>query len=163
MRSHLTSQPFSEHLRQADLSMLALSVGTARVVTARVLVVLSGSFTSQIETGPTLTWFSDSRGIHSPQCWEPDFYIKYITTAGTGDGTRADGVTGGCGNHYTTRTSLIYRQYMAVERLRLGAGLFRSPCGYFAWYYAVYAVCPFCLSIYARESKKSHREIEKAF
>ena len=32
-----------------DLSMLAL-----REVTARVLVVLSGSFTSQIETGPTL-------------------------------------------------------------------------------------------------------------
>ena len=44
MRSHLTSQPFSEYLRQADLSMLAL-----RMVTARVLVVLSGSFTSQIE------------------------------------------------------------------------------------------------------------------
>ena len=54
MRSHLTSQPFSEHLLQlqADLSMLAL-----RMVTARVLVVLrlSGSFTSQIEIGPTLT------------------------------------------------------------------------------------------------------------
>ena len=51
------------------------------MVTARVLVVLNGSFTSQIETGPTLTWFSDSRGIHRPQCWKPDFYI---TTAGTG-------------------------------------------------------------------------------
>ena len=50
MRSHLTSQPFSEHFPEADLSMLAL-----RVVTARVLVVLSGSFMSQIETGPTLT------------------------------------------------------------------------------------------------------------
>ena len=42
LRSHLTSQPFSEHL--ADLSMLAL-----RMVTARALVVLSGSFTSQVE------------------------------------------------------------------------------------------------------------------
>ena len=45
MRSHLTSQPFSEHLRQADLSMLALRMVTARVL---LLVVLSGSFTSQI-------------------------------------------------------------------------------------------------------------------
>ena len=46
MRSHRTSQPFSEHLRQADLSMLAL-----RVVTTQVLVILSGSFMSQTETG----------------------------------------------------------------------------------------------------------------
>ena len=44
----------SEHIRQCDLSMLALTV-------------ISGSFTSQFETGPTLT-FSDSRGTHSPQC-----------------------------------------------------------------------------------------------
>jgi len=42
MKYHGTSQPFSEHLRQADLSMLAL-----RVVTAR-LVILSGSLTSEI-------------------------------------------------------------------------------------------------------------------
>ena len=46
MRSHLTSQPFSEHLRQADLSMAMLAL---RMVTARVLVVLSVLFTSQIE------------------------------------------------------------------------------------------------------------------
>ena len=46
MRSHWTSQSFSDHLHQANLSMLAL-----RVVTARVLVVLSGSFTSQTEMG----------------------------------------------------------------------------------------------------------------
>ena len=49
MRSHLTSQSFSEHLHQADLSMLAL-----RVVTARVIVILSDSFTFQIQTGPAL-------------------------------------------------------------------------------------------------------------
>jgi len=49
--SQLTSQSFSEHLCQADLSMLAL-----RVVTVTVLVVLcGGSFTSGIETGHTLT------------------------------------------------------------------------------------------------------------
>ena len=77
-----------------------------RMVTARVLDSLSSSVVllrpkmSQIETGLTLTWFSDSRGIHSLQCWEPDFYI---TTAGTGERTRATGVAGGCGNHYTTR------------------------------------------------------------
>ena len=41
---------FTERLRQADLSMLA-----SRVVTARVLVVLRGSFAPQIETGSTLT------------------------------------------------------------------------------------------------------------
>ena len=40
----------SEHLHQADLSMQAL-----RVDTVRVLVVLSGSFVSQIKTQPTLT------------------------------------------------------------------------------------------------------------
>ena len=39
-RPHSTSHPFSEHYRQADLYMLAL-----RVVTARVHVVLNGSFT----------------------------------------------------------------------------------------------------------------------
>ena len=57
---------------------LRLTQESLRMVTARVLAVLSGSFTSQIETGPILTWFSDSR---CSQCWEPDFYI---TTAGTG-------------------------------------------------------------------------------
>jgi len=34
---------------------LGLTQESLRMVTARVLVVLSGSFTSQIETGPTLT------------------------------------------------------------------------------------------------------------
>ena len=38
--------------------MLALSL---RVVTAPVLVVLSGSSTYQIEMGQTLMWLSDSR------------------------------------------------------------------------------------------------------
>ena len=79
---------------------LELTQESLRMVTARVLDVLNGSFTSQIETGPTLAWFSDSRGIHSPQCWEPDCYI---TTAGTGDRTRAAGTAGGWGNHHTTR------------------------------------------------------------
>ena len=37
------------------------------VVTARVLVVLSGSFAPQTETGPTLTCFPDLRVINSPQ------------------------------------------------------------------------------------------------
>ena len=43
-RFHSTSQPFSEHYRQADFNMLVL-----RVVTARVHVVLSRSFTSLIK------------------------------------------------------------------------------------------------------------------
>ena len=47
MMSHSSSQSVLEHLRQADLSVLAL-----RVVTARLLVVLGGSFISQIETAP---------------------------------------------------------------------------------------------------------------
>ena len=34
---------------------LGLTQESLRMVTARVLVVLSGSFTSQIETGPTIT------------------------------------------------------------------------------------------------------------
>ena len=79
MTSHWTSQSFSEHLCQADLSRLA-----PRVVTARVLVILSGSFTSQIEMGLTLTWFSNSWGINSPQCWQPDFNTQYATPAMTG-------------------------------------------------------------------------------
>ena len=43
--SYIISQSFEEHLRQADLymAMLALSL---RVASARVLVILSGSFTS---------------------------------------------------------------------------------------------------------------------
>ena len=43
--------------------------------------VLSGSITSQVETGPTLTWFSYSQGIHNPQCWEPCLNIKYTMHA----------------------------------------------------------------------------------
>ena len=34
----------------------------------QVRVVLIGSFTSQIEKGPTLTCFSDPQGIYSPYC-----------------------------------------------------------------------------------------------
>ena len=45
MMSHSPKQPVSELYRQADLSMLAL-----RVDTARELVVLSGSFTSQTQS-----------------------------------------------------------------------------------------------------------------
>ena len=49
MRSHSTSQHISEHYRHANRSMLALSV-----VTAKVLIVISGSFMSKTKTGPTL-------------------------------------------------------------------------------------------------------------
>jgi len=45
-----------------------------RVFIAKVLGVLNGSITSQIETGPTLT------NIHCPQCWEPGFITKYPDT-----------------------------------------------------------------------------------
>ena len=55
----------------------------------KVIVILCGSFTSQIGTGQILMWFSDSRGIYSPQCWEPGFNTKYTTTAVTGYWTRA--------------------------------------------------------------------------
>ena len=43
MKSHSSSQSFSEPLHQVDLSMLAL-----RVVTARVLVVLKQMFAIEI-------------------------------------------------------------------------------------------------------------------
>ena len=79
-----------------DLSMLALME-----VTARVLVVLSGSFTSQIETGPTLMWFSNSRGVHSPQCWRPGFNTEYTMPAVTRYLTQPTAMPGGCANHYT--------------------------------------------------------------
>ena len=75
------------------------------VVTARVLVVLSSSFTSQIETGPTLTWFSNSLGIHSPQCWEAGFNTKYTMPAITGYRTRAADMSHICANHYTIQAS----------------------------------------------------------
>jgi len=45
-----------------------------RVVTARtgmLLVILSGSFTSPSETGPTLT---------VPKCWKPGFNTKYCAS-----------------------------------------------------------------------------------
>ena len=61
MRSYWNSQSFSEHVHLADLSMLAL-----RVVAARVLVILHGSLTSQIEIGPTLMWFRFTRNTQSP-------------------------------------------------------------------------------------------------
>ena len=52
---YLIDQPFSEHFRQDDHSMLA-----PRVVTVRVLVVLSGSYRSQSETGKALNVIADS-------------------------------------------------------------------------------------------------------
>ena len=84
------------YLCQPDLSMLAL-----RVVTPRVFVILSGSFRSRIETVPTLMGFSDSWGIHSPQCWGPGFNTKYIMHAVTWYWIRAANMPGGCANHYT--------------------------------------------------------------
>ena len=45
----------SSQVINSKQSNLWLTQETLRMVTARVLVVLSGSFTSQIETGPTLT------------------------------------------------------------------------------------------------------------
>ena len=86
MTSHWTSKSFSEYLRQADLSMLAL-----RVVAARVFVILTGSFMSQTETGPTLTWFWIRKGYTVPICLEP-----------------SAGVTDGCAKHCTSRTSDDY-------------------------------------------------------
>ena len=63
-----SSQVFSEHLHQADLSMLAL-----REVADRVLVILSGSFTSQIEMGRTLMDHSpsDASYILTPNIMPP--------------------------------------------------------------------------------------------
>ena len=45
----------SSQVINSKQSNLGLTQESLRMVTARVLVVLSGSFTSQIETGPTLT------------------------------------------------------------------------------------------------------------
>ena len=66
-----SSQVFSEHLNHADLSMLAL-----REVADRVLVVLNGSFTSDIEMGPTLMDHSPSVARHC----ELHFNTKYHAT-----------------------------------------------------------------------------------
>jgi len=58
---HSTSQPFSEYYRQADLSMLAL-----KMVTARVLVDISGSFRFQIMMGLTLMLSPGEKGYTVP-------------------------------------------------------------------------------------------------
>jgi len=61
MRYNWTSQSLSEHLRQADLSILAL-----RVVTAMGACVLSGSLASHIERGLDISVTFESQGIRSP-------------------------------------------------------------------------------------------------
>ena len=94
MRSHSTTRSFSEHLRQADVSMLAL-----RVVTARVLVVLSGSFMSQTETGPTLTR-SPSPGGHAVLLGAS--FANKIYHACSVRILNSDRMPGGFANHYTT-------------------------------------------------------------
>ena len=66
MTSHSTSRFNS--ISKTDHPMLA-----PRVVTAKVFVILSGSFTSQ----PDISTISDSRGIHSPCCLEPGCVIIY--------------------------------------------------------------------------------------
>jgi len=70
---HSTIQPLSKVYRRTDVSMLAL-----RVVTARVLVVLGGSFMPQIETGPTLTRSPNHREytVYSA-CWKARVYTKH--------------------------------------------------------------------------------------
>ena len=49
----------------------------------------------QIEMGQTLTWLFDSRGIHSPLCWEPGFNTNYT-------------MPGRYATHYTIYTSLNF-------------------------------------------------------
>ena len=61
MRYNSPRQPFSEHLRQAVLSMLV-----PRVVTVRTGVVFRGHFTSLIETGPTSAWSPSLEGYVVP-------------------------------------------------------------------------------------------------
>ena len=74
------------------------------VVTVGALVVLSGSFTVQTKTKPTLSWFSNSRGI----CTDSNVESQVIA------------VPGGCTNHNTTAAStkqpmnLLWPSWIAV-------------------------------------------------
>ena len=78
--------------------------GTLRVVTARELVVLSGSCTSHSKSARRLrhfTWSCEPREIHSLQCWKARNKSPQAYPARTGDWTRGRRVTGA---HATTCT-----------------------------------------------------------
>ena len=95
--------------------------GTLRVITARELVVLSGSFTSHFqvsETAPPFTWSCEPREIHSLQCWGARNKFPHAYPARTEDWTRGRRVTGA---HATT---------CALATLRFVDGMFlwRTPC-----------------------------------
>ena len=75
---------------------------TRRVVTARELVVLSGSFTSHSKSVRRLrhfTWSCEPREIHSLQCWRAGTKSPQAYPARTGNWTRGRRVTGA---HATT-------------------------------------------------------------
>jgi len=77
-----------------------------RVVTDRFLGVLSGSsFTSQIETGSTLVWFSDSQGIHSRQWFLHQIYQPW---------QGFEPVPDGCANHYVVANRWRRKHYKLI-------------------------------------------------
>ena len=77
-------------------------IGTLRVVTARELVVLSGSFTSYsmlVRTAPPFTWSCEPREIHNLQRWRARSKSPQASPAHDGDWTWGRRVTGA---HATT-------------------------------------------------------------
>ena len=57
-------------------------------------------FMFKIEMGLMFNMISESRGIHSPECLEPGFYIKYTMPAQSVFRTRGTSILRGSANHY---------------------------------------------------------------
>ena len=74
VRPYSNSQPFSEHYRQANFSMLAL-----RVVTARIHIILNGSFMFPInETLPNVESQVFTPNIPMPGAGVELWHVKWM-------------------------------------------------------------------------------------
>ena len=92
---------FSKHSSPNHLSLLEL-----RVVTARVLIVLGCSLSSQIQTIQSCLWPRS----HITQCWEPGFYINY-TRESENHQLRKPNLT----SYQTTTIALYVYAYLCVR------------------------------------------------
>ena len=93
--------------------------GTLRVVTARELVILSGSLTSHSKSARWLrhfTWSCEPQEMHSLQCWRARNKSPQAYPACTGDWTQGHRATGAHATTCTIATLLLLLQVISVPR-----------------------------------------------
>ena len=129
--------------------------GTLRVVTARELVLLSGSFTSHSKSARWLrhfTWSCKPQEIHSLQCWRARNKSPQAYPARTADGTRGCRVTGAHATTCTIATLQLFEnhnQTFIISTTVLSSDIIKKrllPLAKCKWSYTWEFCCMFCFS-----------------